>query len=469
MNRRVPAAGILALFLAFPASIFAGPDDTPRKGIELSDMNREVEACTDFYDFANGAWRAENPIPASMSRWSRRWKAGEDAKEQLRDILEETAADRNAPKGSVEQLVGDYYAACMDQPARNAAGVAPLRPYFAEIDAMKTTADVGRMIGRFHALGIPVPFGVSGGSDNHNPNDVIAFVYASGLGLPDRDYYVKTEKRFVEAREKYREHVARMLELAGWTAARARAGAATVFDFEKKLAEASLDNVALRDPKATDHKTSFQALQKMTPAFDWSGLREGGGLSGGRRQRQRAEVHGRGQPPPGLPAGRRLEDLHDLAAHRHPRPLPLRPLRGGGLRVQGRIPSRREGNETALEALRRIDGPASRRGPRTEVRREVLPAGRQGAHAGARQEPPARDEGDHRGSRLDERRDQGEGPREALDVQSESRLPRPVEGLQPRLHRAVLVLGRRGRGARSSTSTTTARRSASRSTAAAGA
>ena len=126
-----------------------------------------------------------------------------------------------------------------------------------------------------------MPFGVTGGSDNHNPNDVIAQIYASGLGLPDRDYYFKTEQRFVDARAKYQEYVAKLLELAGWDPARAKAGAATVFAFEKKLAEASLDNVALRDPKATDHKMGFDALQKLTPAFDWRGYAKTAGFPRG--------------------------------------------------------------------------------------------------------------------------------------------------------------------------------------------
>jgi len=278
MHRRFRAAAVLAASLALPGLVFA---EEPLKGIELSDLDRSVSPCTDFYEFSNGAWRASNPIPASMSRWSRRWKAGEDAKGQLRSILDETSAKKDWPKGSVDQLVGDYYAACMDTSARNAAGVKPLAPYFAEIDAMKTTADVGRMIEKLHGLGIPVPFGVTAGSDNHNPNDVIAQIYASGLGLPDRDYYVKTEQRFVDARVKYLEHVEKMLVLAGWSPARAKAAASAVFAFEKKLAEASLDNIALRDPRATDHKVAFAALQKMTPAFDWTGYAKAAGFPAG--------------------------------------------------------------------------------------------------------------------------------------------------------------------------------------------
>ena len=276
VSGRLAVLGLALLSVpALPAGSFA---EEPLKGIELSDIDRSVDACTDFFDFSNGAWRAANPIPPSMSRWSRRWQAGENAKEQLKGILEETAAKKEAPKGSVDQLVGDYYAACMDMSARNAAGVQPLKPYLAEIAAMKSAADVGREITRLHALGIAAPFGVTSGSDNLNPNDVIAQIYASGLGLPDRDYYFKTEPRFAEARAKYQAYVQKLFELAGKTPAQARSAAATVFAIEKKLAGASLDRVALRDPKATDHKTSWAALQKMTPAFDWTAYAKSAGF-----------------------------------------------------------------------------------------------------------------------------------------------------------------------------------------------
>ncbi len=279
MAMRLRAAVLLFALLGLPA--FGTSEEATLKGIELSDIDRSADACTDFFEFSNGAWRAANPIPASMSRWSRRWKSGEESKERLKGILEETAAMKDSRKGSVDQLVGDYYAACMDEGARNAAGVKPLARALAEIAAMETTADVVQEIGRLHAIGIPVPFGVTGGSDNHNPNDVIAQIYASGLGLPERGYYFKTEQRFVDARAKYQEYVAKLLELAGWEPARAKAGAATVFAFETKLAEASLDNVALRDPKATDHKMGFDALQKLTPAFDWRGYAKTAGFPRG--------------------------------------------------------------------------------------------------------------------------------------------------------------------------------------------
>jgi endothelin-converting enzyme/putative endopeptidase len=264
---RVVARGIV---LGLLGAVVAQGQDSGLKGPELSDMNRNVEACTDFYEFANGAWRAMNPIPAQQPRWSRRWKAGEESKDRLKGILEEAAAEKNVPKGSVDQLIGDFYAACMDETAIDRAGATPLDPLRAQIRAMKTEKDVADMITTFQGIQIYVPFAVFGGSDNHNPNDVIAQIVASGLGLPDRDYYVKTEPRFVEAREKYLAHVAKTFELAGASAADAKKAADTVMRMETDMAKASLDNVALRDPKKTDHKTSMADLQKLTPRYDWT-------------------------------------------------------------------------------------------------------------------------------------------------------------------------------------------------------
>src|SRR5215469_5842332 len=253
--------GLVIMFAAF-AAVRAEPPS-----IHPSDIDRSAEPCNDFYQFANGTWRANNPIPASMSRWSRRWKAGEDAKTQLKDILDPIARRMDWPKGSPEQLIGDFYGSCMDEPAVDRAGLTPAAPMLAEIAAIKTRADVQRIVRRLQDIGISAPFGVSSRSDYHNPAATIATVSAGGLGLPHRDYYLKTEPRFSEAREKYVEHVARMLTLAG--ADDAQREAQQVLRFETSLARASLDNVALRDPKATDHRMSFTSLRQLAPAFDW--------------------------------------------------------------------------------------------------------------------------------------------------------------------------------------------------------
>ncbi|MBO9664853.1 M13 family metallopeptidase [Dokdonella sp.] len=239
-------------------------------GIDPSDIDRNADACTDFFQYANGAWRASHPIPQYMDRWSKRWESGELNKQRVRDLLADMAAKRDWPAGSAEQLSGDFYAACMDETHVDELGLKPAQPLLDEIAAMKTSADVQRMIGRLHEMGVGVPFKLLVEQDLHDPTRVIAHVDAGGLGMPDRDYYLKTDKRFVEARDKYRAHVAKMFELAGAKPAAAKQEAAVVFAFEKRLAEASLDNVALRDPHNQDHKTNFAGLVAQAPAFDWA-------------------------------------------------------------------------------------------------------------------------------------------------------------------------------------------------------
>src|SRR5260221_10800577 len=202
-----------------------------------------------------------------MQRWSRRWQAGEQNKEKLRDILEDLSRGR-WPEGSVEQQVADHYGSCMDEKVIDAAGVTPLAPLLAEIDKVQNAADVQRVIRRLQDLAVGAPFGFGSFTDQHQPTRTIAGVAAGGLGMPDRDYYLKPEPRFVEAREKYRAHIERMLELAGRPDP--KASAAAVFDFETRLAKASLDNVALRDPKNTDPPMDFAALQKLSPHLDWA-------------------------------------------------------------------------------------------------------------------------------------------------------------------------------------------------------
>jgi len=247
-------------------------------GIETGDLDRSVDPCTDFFEYANGTWRRQNPIPPSMQRWSRRWQAGETAKEQLRVILDAVSARRDWAAGSTEQLIGDFYSSCMDASGRERAGLGPAQPLFARIEAAGTPHDVARLIRELHELAIFVPFGLGGASDLHEPGRVIADVSAGGLGLPDRDYYLKPEDRFREAREKYVRHVAAVLRLAGEDPAVAEAGALAVMRLETRLAEASLDNVALRDPQATDHKTDFGALQRLAPRLDFAAYFEAAAL-----------------------------------------------------------------------------------------------------------------------------------------------------------------------------------------------
>ena len=246
-----------------------GFSQNPLHGIDPADLDRKVEPCTDFAQFSNGAWHARNPIPASMTRWSKRWQAGETAKDRLKEILE-LIDPAQASKGSTEQIIGDYYGACMDESRVNARGVEPLKPWFSKIDAAKDMAALQRVMVELHDIQVTVPFSLGGQQDVHKPNQVLADVSASGFSLPDRDYYLKPDDRFKEAREKYVDHIAKMFTLAGWDAKSAATAGQTVMTMETKFAEASLDRVLLRDPSALDHNTTFAQLQALVPHFDWA-------------------------------------------------------------------------------------------------------------------------------------------------------------------------------------------------------
>ena len=256
---------LLLAILAIPSVA----QQSKQHGIYVGDLDRSADPCTDFFQYANGTWRKQNPIPAYMDRWSRRWKAGEDAKDQLKVILDDVSSRTDWKRGSVEQLVGDYYGACMDEKKVNQLGFTPAMPLLKEIDAISSQSDLQALILKLHVLGVFAPFGTLSQPDNHEPSSTVADLSAAGLGLPDRDYYLKTEERFKDAREKYHAHLANMFKLIGYDESTAKAAAQTVFNFEKSLAENSLDNVELRDPANTDHKTTFADLKKLSPTFDW--------------------------------------------------------------------------------------------------------------------------------------------------------------------------------------------------------
>ena len=281
----------LPIALAPAVAPFAAPISTPvettsaahaaggQKGVELGDLNRTVDACTDFYEFANGTWRAENPIPDSMPQWSRRLAAREVNRQRVQSVLEQVSEKKDWTPGSVEQIVGDYFASCMDEASVDAAAFAPLAPLLADIDRIQNPTGVQRIVRRLHPLAIFVPFGTNGAPDYNAPAHFIANVVAGGLGLPDRDYYLKAEPQFADAREKYHAHVANVLELAGMPEAQARDAADAIFALEKRLAEASLDSATAGDPAATDHKMTFARLKELAPHFDWDAYFDEASLS----------------------------------------------------------------------------------------------------------------------------------------------------------------------------------------------
>jgi endothelin-converting enzyme/putative endopeptidase len=234
-------------------------------------MDRSADPCKDFFRYSCGAWIKKNSIPPDQARWDVYSKLEEDNQRFLWGILEQSSKPA-ASRSQVEIEIGDYFHACMDEPAVEKAGAAPLKPGLDEIAALKSTRDLPAFLGREHLniSGSHMLFGFGSNQDYADSSRVIAFATAGGLGLPDRDYYVKTDAKSQETRQKYVEHVQKMFELLGEDSQIAKTHAQTVMDIETALAKVSLTRVEKRDPYKQFHKMTRTELQALTPAFQWS-------------------------------------------------------------------------------------------------------------------------------------------------------------------------------------------------------
>jgi len=233
----------------------------------VTSMDRSVDPCTDFFTYSCGGWLKANPIPPDKTSWGLSSALAGDNRLLLRRILEEAAAA--APqKDSVKQKIGDYYTACMDEKAIEAAGSAPLKAALEQIRPMHSKRDIARLAAGMPNGGILFDFGSN--QDFKDSTQVIAEVDQDGLGLPDRDYYVKTDPKSVELRQAYVAHIQKMFELLGDSSAIAASEAQAVMRIETALASGSLTQVERRDPKLLYHKMTLKELRALSPSFGWN-------------------------------------------------------------------------------------------------------------------------------------------------------------------------------------------------------
>lgn len=259
---------LLLLLLAVTVLI---PQSKPTPPIDPANMDRTVNPCDDFYHFANGTWLKNNPIPGEYSSWGSFNELTEKNSAVLKEILESSAADTKAKKGSNRKKIGDLYASGMDSAAIEKLGVQPIQPDLRRIAAISDAAGVRKEIAVLHTMGVRVLFGFFSDQDEKDSKSVVGSIGQGGLGLPDRDYYLADDAKSKRIREEYLAYVTKMFTLAGDAADAAAANAGTVLAFESRLAKASYTRVERRDPEKNYHKMTVAELAAMSPALDWPG------------------------------------------------------------------------------------------------------------------------------------------------------------------------------------------------------
>ncbi len=268
---RIPALCCLLLLSFAVSSIAQTPSASsqapkPIPSFDVTAMDKTVDPCVDFYQYACGTWMKNNPIPPDKSRWGRFNELAEYNQYVLRDILEQVQTP--GQHTAVQKKVGDYYAACMDEAAIEKKGTAPLMPTMNAIAAIKTKQELMQEVGVLQQNGVTALFSFGQMPDMHDSRQTIANLDQGGLTLPDRDYYIKDDPKSVETRQKYLEHVQKMFELAGDKPDVAAAEAKTVLAVETGLAKAYMDRTARRDPKNRDHMMQVTEIETLAPNFD---------------------------------------------------------------------------------------------------------------------------------------------------------------------------------------------------------
>jgi putative endopeptidase len=244
--------------------------------IDPKNLDTSVKPQDNFFQYAVGGWMKANPIPNDHSTWGSFNVVNDNNQVVLHTIIEKAAAQKDAD--FITKLVGDFYFSGMDLATANRLGAAPLKPEFDAIAAVQTPADLSAEVARLNRIGVGVCFVLASEQDPKNSAMVIAGQGQGGLGLPDRDYYLRDDDRSKKLREAYVAHVARMLVLAGEPADAAAAESQAVMRLETALAKGSKPAADLRDPVANYHKMPLADVEKLTPHFGWDAYLAGMGL-----------------------------------------------------------------------------------------------------------------------------------------------------------------------------------------------
>jgi putative endopeptidase len=270
-----PTAGLIAL-LACPALLAA---QTQSKPLDPANMDTTCSACQDFYRYANGGWIRRNAIPGDKPMWGSFHELQDKNFAALREVLGEAAKAARTTKDADQRKLGLFYGTCMDSSATEAAGIKPLAAELGRIAAIRSRKDVESELSRLHRMQVNAGFFFHSAPDAKRSERTIPEIYQGGLGLPDRDYYVKADTASEKLRREYASHVSRMLRLAGDDSAAAARAAGRIMELETALARASMTQEAQRDPEAIYHLTSLAELERAMPAFGWRAYFRGLGVA----------------------------------------------------------------------------------------------------------------------------------------------------------------------------------------------
>ncbi len=258
-----------ALAVSVSSSVQAAEDKADTLGFDVSHMDKTCKPCDDFFQYVNGNWLKNNPIPPEYPMWGSGVIVVDNNRKQLREILEHASANQAAAAGSNERKIGDFYASCMDTASIDAEGAKSLDGEFAQIARLGDKDGISSLIAHLHSQSVGALFAFASTQDLKDSTKVTGEADQSGLGLPDRDYYTRTDEDSKKLREQYVRHVTKMLTLLGDSAEKSAAEANLVLAIETSLAGASMTNVQLRDPEAQYHITSVAQLGELTPHFSW--------------------------------------------------------------------------------------------------------------------------------------------------------------------------------------------------------